>query len=84
MAKSFVTTRGRKTVRWSTLPAEKEMLSNDLLLVGNNTTDYSDMLLLECVKSITNNKEKIKEMTFLFNHRTMEFRTMEKCRNFMC
>lgn len=74
MAKSFVTTRGRKTVRWSTLPAEKEMLSNDLLLVGNNTTDYSDMLLLECVKSITNNKEKIKEMTFLFNNRTLEFR----------
>ena len=74
MAKSFVTTRGRKTVRWSTLPAENEMLSHDLLLAGNNTTDYSDMLLLECVRTVLKNDEKTKVMAFLLSTNVKEFR----------
>ncbi len=78
MLKNQITTRGRQTVRWSTLPAENEMLSHDLLLVGNDTTDYSDLLLLECVKSLTKNQNKIKELELAFHTRTILFREQAK------
>lgn len=74
MAKNRITTRGKQTVRWSTLPAENELLNTDLLLVARPYTDNSDLLLLECVKAITTRKADIGELVLLLKTNVSLFR----------
>lgn len=74
MAKSNVSTSGRQTVRWSTLPAESEIMSMDALLFGRNDAAFGDELLFKCLSALVKNPEKINRAKFLLNTSVLEFR----------